>query len=149
MNFTHFTDYYLKSLVKDPTTDYLFEKHNSDNWLTDHSAITSQCSLIIGKFESCNISSQYFAEFYIIPEIIKNIKENNNKEYIFLTKNTELENFIFDKIIKKFINKSFNFKKINDDIIKDIRTIELENKNTIAILESDKIFSIKYLIEYI
>ena len=147
MKYSKFSDYYADSLVKDPSKDYLFEKDNSEHWVSDHSALTSKGSLILGFTENSN--PQYFSDFYIIPDIIENIKKYKDRNIVFLTNETDRENYVYERICNKFPDKDFAFKKITENIFKDIRMLELENKNVIAILESEKIFSYKNLIEYI
>jgi len=148
MNFTKFSDYYTDSLIKDPSKDYLFEKNDSDKWLSDHLALTKRGSLVIGIAEGVS-NINYFLEIYIIPEIIEHVKKYKDREIIFLTNESENEKYVYDKIIKKFPDKKFSFKKMESDVIKEIRKIELENKNGIAVLNSENIFSRKNLIEYI
>lgn len=148
MNFPKFSDYYTDSLMKDPAKDYLFEKDDSDKWMLEHTALTPTGSLVLGIAENVT-SINYFLEFYIIPEIIENIKKYKNRDFVFLTNESENENYVYNKIILKFPDKEFTFRKIKENVIKDVRMLELENKNGIAILESEKIFSIKNLIEYI
>jgi len=147
MKYLKFSDYYTESLVKDPKNDYLFEKIDSDKWLFDHSAITSRGSLIISFAD--NVSPEYFSDFYVIPEIIESIKKYTDKDIMFLTNESDNEKYVYKRIRAKFPDKEFPIKKMSDNFIKDIRMLELENKNVIAILKSQDIFSIKHLIEYI
>lgn len=148
MSISKFKEYYLNSLVKDPNKDYIFD--GSDDWFDDHTAITSKGSLAIGITEEhLVINFQNFLDIQILPEIFYTIKKNENTNIVFITSETKIEKYIYDSICKKFPNKQFIVKKASDNIHKDIRLTELDNKIAITILESSKIFSIKGLIEYI
>ena len=148
MSIPKFSEYYLNSLIKDPDKDYIFD--GSDKWLLDHSAITSKGSFAIGITEEQNVANfRNFIDINILTEIFENIKKNLNTEIIFITTETEIENYIYESICRKFPQIKFLTKKASDNIHRDIRLIELDNKIAITVLESDKIFSIKNLIEYI
>jgi len=148
MSILKFSEYYLNSLIKDPNKDYIFD--GSDKWILEHSAITSKGSLAIGITEEYSVTNfRNFLDIHILPEIFETIKENINTEIVFITSESENEKYIYESICKKFQQKSFQIKKASDNIHRDIRIIELDNKIAITVLESSKIFSIKNLIEYI
>lgn len=143
-----FKEYYINSLIRDPNEDYLYD--NSDEWFDDHKATTSRGSFVLGIVDERNVNNfQQFIDIEILPMLFDNIKQNMNKEIVFLTNESETEKYIFESICRKFPQKTFVSKKASNNIIKDIQTLEFNNKIALAILESSKIFSIKYLIEYI
>jgi hypothetical protein len=148
MSIPKFSEYYLNSLIKDPYKDYIFD--GSDKWLSDHSATTSKGSFAIGIIdEHCVTNFRNYIDINILPEIFEIIKKNQNTEIVFISSETNIENYIYESICKKFPQKTFQIKKISNNIPKDIRIVELENKIAITVLESSKIFSIKNLVEYI
>jgi hypothetical protein len=148
MSISKFSEYYLNSLIKDPNKDYIFD--GSDEWFKDHTAITSKGSLAIGITEEHHVTNfRNFLDIQILPEIFEVIKKNQNTEIVFISKETDTEIYIYESICKKFPQKQFINKKASENIQRDIRILELENKIAISVLESNKIFSIKNLIEYI
>lgn len=143
-----FKDFYLNSLIKDPALDYVYD--GSDKWYIEHTAMTTNGSLALGVTDEYSvINFRNFLDINILPTIFNNIKKYKDKEIVFITSNKEYENYTYESICKKFPNKTFTVQKASDNIQRDIRIVELKNKIAITVLESSKIFSIKYLIEYI
>ena len=148
MSLSKFSDYYINSLVKDPNKDYNFD--DSDKWYSDHIAITSRGSIALGIIgENSDSFFRNFIDINILPEIFNAVKKNETDSFIFLTKQTKIENFIYESLCKKFPQKIFPLRISKGNVTKEIRIIELENKAAITILESSEIFSIKHIIEYI
>lgn len=148
MRKTNFQEYYLNSLVRDPNKDYAFD--DSDKWFKDHSAITSKGSLAIGIIEEQESTSfRNFIDIDILPKLFETIKKNTESSIVFLTKETNTEKYVYESLCKKFPQIKIQTKKSTDNIISDIRKLELENKIALTIMKSNEIYSSKYIIEYI